>query len=120
MKRILCVVLGVLWVMLAGAVLAADARECDQFRGMGAASPNLLPPYMIVVKLFDCADMTQDVAELDALDHDMLVMRAHSYSLKEFREKTTETNPPRKYSVLTSALRLARFKKLVDAYYKKP
>lgn len=117
MNRIFSTVSGALLVMLAGAALAGNQQECDQLRGKGAGSSGL-PPYQVELKLFDCAGLTQDIAELDALDRDMMVGRAMRLPLKELREQQTQTNPPRKYFELTSATRLARFKQLVDAYYK--
>lgn len=118
MNRIFSIVFGALWVVLAGAAFAADPQACNQLRGRGAGSSGL-PPYQDVLKLFDCAGLTQDVAELDALDRDIMVGRAKRLPLKELREQQTKTDPPRKYSELTSASRLAKFKRLVDAYFKK-
>lgn len=117
MNLIFSIVLGVLFVMLAGAALAGDQQDCDQLRGKGAG-PSGLPPYQVELKIFDCAGLTQDIAELDALDRDMMVERAKRLPLNELREQQTLTKPPRKYSELTSASRLARLKQLVDAYYK--
>ena len=60
--------------------------------------------------------MAKDIEALDALDRVMMVIRAKSMPLEKLREQQTD-NPPRKYSGLTSAARLAKFKRLVDAYY---
>lgn len=119
MYRVLGIVCGAVLLVLAGVALAEGSQQCDQFQGKGAGSSGF-PPYQVELKLFDCAGMSQDVATLDALDHDMMVLRAQHMPLKELRVQLTETDPPRKYSELTSASRLARFKQLVDAYYKKP
>lgn len=108
---------GALLLTLAGVASAGNSRECDPLRGQGAGSSDL-PRYQVELKLFDCAGMTKDVEALDALDRDMMVVRAKSMPLKELRGQQTKTDPPRKYSELTSASRLAKFKRLVDAYYK--
>ncbi len=71
-----------------------------------------------VDRLIECAGMAQDVAGLDRLDRDLLVIRASYSTLEQWREKMTDTTPPRKYSELAPAQRLQKFKQLVDAYYK--
>lgn len=111
---VVCVALG---VALAGSALAAHQQECRQLRGRGAGSMEI-PSSTVVLKLFECSGMTKDVEALDALDRDMMVMRAKDMPLKKLREQQTETDPPRKYSGLTSAARLAKFKRLVVAYFK--
>jgi hypothetical protein len=95
----------------------ADTQACLQFRATADGASHF-PRYQQVLKILDCAGMTKDVAGLDALDLDFLVMRARIYSLQELGEQETKTTPPRKYSDLTSAARLARFKQLVDSYYR--
>lgn len=109
----ICIILG---VALAGSALAADQQECGQLRGRGAGSI-MEPSYSVVLMLFECSGMTKDVEALNPLDGELMVMRAKSLPLEKLREQQTETDPPRKYSELTSAERLAEFKQLVDAYY---
>lgn len=115
--RILVVVCGMACWLQSGPALAAGAEECSQLHGKGAELSSDFPPYQVELKLFACAGMTQDVAALDALDHDMLVARARRMPLEELRQQETLTDHPRKYSALTTASRLARLKELVDAYY---
>ena len=114
MYRIMMIVCG---VMLSGSALAAGMADCEQFRGMGVGEKSSFPPYRVELKMYDCAGMTQDIADLDALDRDMLFGLARHLSLKELREKKTLNDHPKKYSELTTASRLARLKRLVDAYY---
>lgn len=117
MNRTIGVICVALSQLLAGSALAADQHGCGQLRGMGAKSTGL-PPYQAVLRIFECADMTENVEALDALDRDIMVGRAKRLSLEDLREQQTKTDPPRKYSVLASAERLAKFKRLVDAYYR--
>lgn len=109
----ICIILG---VTLAGSALAVNQHQCKQLRGRGAGSIEM-PSSSVVLMLFECAGMDKDVEALDPLDRDMMVIRAMSLPLKKLREQHTD-NPPRKYSELTSAARLAKFKRLVVAYYK--
>lgn len=95
---------------------ATDPEVCSRLRAQETET-GYFPPYQVELKIFDCAGMTQDIAELDAMDRDIMVMRARNYSLKKLQEQLTKTDPPRKYSDVTSAARLAKLKRLVDAYY---
>lgn len=104
----------------ASQVYAAGANECARLEGKGAGHSGKLPPMEEVDKLIECADMKQDVAELDRLDRDLLVVRAQYSTLEQWRDKKTDTDPPRKYSELAPAKRLGKLKLLVDAYYKRP
>ena len=103
----------------AGQAYATDAHECAQLRGKGASVGEKIPPFEDVDRLIECAGMGQDVKDLDRLDRDLLVIRASYSTLAQWREKVTDTNPPRKYSDLAPAKRLEKFKQLVDAYYKR-
>ncbi len=98
--------------------LAADSQECKQLAGKGAGETSSFPPYRVELKIFDCAGMTQDIAELDAMDRDIMLLRAKNYPLQKLQDQVTYTTPPRKYSEVTTASRLARFKQLVDIYYR--
>ena len=108
---------GTFFLALTNVACAADSQECAQLHGKGAGSSDF-PPYQVELKIFDCAGMTQDIAELDAMDRDIMVLRAREYPLKKLGEQLTKTDPPRKYSDLISAARLAKLKQLVDAYYR--
>jgi hypothetical protein len=102
---------------MASVALADEPQDCEKLRGAGVGSTRTFPPYPVELKLFECAGLTQYVQELDILDHDMMIGRAKRLSIEELRNQKTGTVPPRKYSELTTALRLERFKKLVDTYY---
>lgn len=115
-NRTIGVICVVLCQLLAGSALATDQHGCGQLRGMGAKSTGL-PPYQAVLRIFECSGMTKDVEALDALDRDIMVGRAKRLSLEYLREQQTKTDPPRKYSELASAERLAKFKRFVDIYY---
>ncbi|HEY5995019.1 MAG TPA: hypothetical protein VIU46_10535 [Gallionellaceae bacterium] len=118
-RRIILIVAGMV-CLLAGQAYATGTNECARLEGKGAGHSGKLPPMVEVDKLIECAGMTQDVAELDRLDRDLLVVRAQYSTLEQLREKKTDTDPPRKYSELAPAKRLEKFKQLVDAYYKRP
>lgn len=104
-------------LLLASHALSADDPACSQLKAQRNET-GYFPPYQVELKIFDCAGMTHDIAELDALDRDIMVMRARNYPLDKLQEQLTKTDPPRKYSDVTSAVRLAKLKKLVDAYYR--
>jgi hypothetical protein len=58
------------------------------------------------------------VAALDTLNIHDLLFDARIFSLQQLGERVTKSDPPRKYSELTSAARLARFMQLVDSYFR--
>ncbi len=117
MRRICAIVCGALGLLLCGTAMAEDLGECEQFRGQGAGSSSF-PPYQVELKLFECAGMSQDVAVLDVMDQDLLVLNARYKTLPELLEKLTTSDKPRKYSELTTAARLAKLKVLLDAFYR--
>lgn len=96
---------------------AADLGDCSQLHDPKGGTRDF-PPYQVGLKLFDCAGMTQDIQSLDVLDRDIMVMRARNYPLEKLQEQLTKTEPPRKYSEVTSVARLAKLKQIVEAYYR--
>ena len=98
---------------------AASSSECVALRGKGTGIEKN-PPYRDVLTIFLCAGMAEDVRNLDAADHDILVMRAKTLSLDELRAKQTSDEDAKPYFQITSSARLAKFKAIVDAYFKKP
>ncbi len=101
------------------ATLAAPSPKCAALPGKGAGFEKI-PPYQDVLAIFDCAGMAKDVKALDPADHDIMVMRAKTLTLDELKLKETSSTNPKKYSQITSKSRLARFKNIVDTYFKKP
>jgi hypothetical protein len=104
-------------LLLAKVALATNSQECSRLREPEGETSNF-PPYQVELKIFDCAGMIQDILELDALDRDIMVMRARNYPLDKLQGQLTKTDPPRKYSDVTSVARLAKLKKLVETYYR--
>jgi hypothetical protein len=58
------------------------------------------------------------VAALDKLNIRDLLFDARIFSLQQLGERVSKTGPPRKYSELTAAARLAQFKQLVDSNFR--
>src|ERR1017187_10847788 len=73
----------VLLFLFASSAIAAEQQECRQLRGKGVGSSSDFPPYQTVIKLFECAGMSAEVALLDALDLDMMVYHARGLPMKE-------------------------------------
>lgn len=112
------IVFATLCLIFSGTALAIDDLECKQLAGKGAGETSSFLSYRVELKIFECAGMMQDIAELDAMDRDIMLLRTKNYPLQKLRDQVTDTTPPRKYSEVTSVSRLARFKQLVDAYYR--
>jgi hypothetical protein len=94
----------------------ADAQACSQLTATESGA-NHFQSYQEALKLLNCASMTKDVADMDTMNIHNLLFDARIYSLQQLGGRETKTDPPRKYSELTSAARLARLKQLADSNY---